>query len=120
MSAAAFDATGFGTLLEIEGTVATRPTVRTRPVGEQGEPMPVLCLVLNGIGQAAQRRFTCDQIFPIGQHAAAHARAAQLKQGTHVKVQVALDVMETHFPVTAHINAVPTKTQSATQEAHHA
>ncbi len=38
---AAYD---FGPLAEMEGTVAARPAVRTQPVGEQGEPMPVLCL----------------------------------------------------------------------------
>lgn len=74
MSAATFDATGFGALLEIEGTVAERPVVRTKPVGETGEPMPVLCLRVNTVKPTNGRSFTCELIFPIGQHAAAHAR----------------------------------------------
>jgi hypothetical protein len=119
MNAAAFDASGFGPLLEMEGTVAAKPVVRTLPMGEAGEPMPVLCLKVHQVGPHAQRSVTCNQVFPIGQHAAAHARAAQLKPGMRIKVQVALDLMECHFPVTAHIHAVQTPA-TQTQEAVHA
>lgn len=109
MNAPTFDASGFGPLLQIEGTVATKPTVRTFPVGEAGEPMPVLCLKVHQVGPQQGRSFTCNQVFPIGQHAKAHARAAQLKPGMRITVQVALDLMECHFPVTAHIHAAPSK-----------
>lgn len=119
MSAATFDATGFGALLEIEGTVAERPVVRTKAVGETGEPMPVLCLRVNTVKPTNGRSFTCEQIFPIGQYAAAHARAATLKTGMRIKVQVAMELMECHFPVTAHIHAVKTQANQS-QEACHA
>lgn len=110
MNAPVFDATGFGPLIEMEGTVAAKPIVRIKPVGETGEPMPVLCLKVHQVGPQGNRSFTCEQIFPIGQHAAAHARAAQLKPGLRIKVQVALDLAEYHFPVTAHISAVKAQT----------
>lgn len=106
MTAPAFDASGFGALMEIEGTLATKPSVRTLPVGEQGEPMPVLCLKVNQAGPGGFGSFTCNQIFPIGQHAACHARANQLKPGTRIKVQVAIELSETHFPVTTQICVV--------------
>jgi hypothetical protein len=77
MNAPVFDATGFGPLIEMEGTVAAKPIVRIKPVGETGEPMPVLCLKVHQVGPQGNRSFTCEQIFPIAQHAAAHARAAQ-------------------------------------------
>lgn len=108
---AAYD---FGPLAEMEGTVAARPAVRTQPVGEQGEPMPVLCLTLKDVGPS-RHCITCNQVFPIGGHAAAHARAAQLKPGMRVKVQVALELMECHFPVTTHIGVVRTESQTQPQ-----
>lgn len=119
MNAPALDTSGFGPLLEIEGTVTTKPTVRTLPLGETGEPMPVLCLRVNGIGHSVAKSFTCNQVFPIGAHAAAHARAAQLKPGTRIKVHVALELMECHFPVTTHIGVVRNPEPQPTQEACH-
>jgi len=118
MNAPVFDATGFGPLIEMEGTVAAKPTVRIKPMGETGEPMPVLYLKVHQVGPHANRSFTCEQVFPIGQHAAAHARAAQLKPGMRIKVQVALELAEYHFPVTAHISAVKTQATQPQEAAH--
>lgn len=118
MNAAVFDASGFGPLIEMEGTVATKPAVRTLPVGEAGEPMPVLCIKVHQVGPTQSRSFTCNQVFPIGQHAQAHARAGQLKPGMRIKVQVALELMECHFPVTAHIHAATPKQTQPHEAAH--
>lgn len=112
------DHTQFGTLLELEGTAAQRPVVRTQPVGERGDPMPVLCLQIKGAGPSGTRSFTCNQVFPIGDYVGANARAATLKPGMRIKVQVALELMECHFPVTAHINAVKDQATQPQEAAH--
>lgn len=107
MSSSNQTAIDMGTLIEIEGTIAAQPVVRTRAVGEGGHPMPVLCLQLNQLGPRRVGFVTCDQVFPLGAHAAAQAAAHRLKPGTRVKVQVPVDLMETHFPATAHIHVLP-------------
>lgn len=103
----AIDTADLGTLLEMEGTLAERPTVRYLPVGTNGDSQPVLCLKLHRVGPHGLQRFTCNQVFAIEKYAAAKARAHQLKPGMRLKVQVALQLMECHFPVTAHIHTVP-------------
>lgn len=111
----AIDPADLGTLLEMEGTLSERPTVRMQPVGDSGDSQPVLCLKLNSVGPFGLQRFTCNQVFAADKYAAAQARANQLKPGSRLKVQVALQSMECHFSVTAHINTVPAnKKQEAT------
>lgn len=103
----AIDTTDLGTLLEMEGTLAERPTVRYLPIGTNGDSQPVLCLKLNNVGPFGLQRFTCNQVFAADKYAAAQARSKQLKVGMRLKVEVALQSMECHFPVTAHIHTVP-------------
>lgn len=103
----AIDPADLGTLLEMEGTLTERPTVRYLPVGTNGDSQPVLCLKLDKVGPHALQRFTCNQVFAADKYAAAQARSKQLKPGMRLKVQVALQSMECHFSVTAHINTVP-------------
>ncbi|WP_287917180.1 hypothetical protein [Comamonas sp.] len=113
----AIDTADLGTLLEMEGTLAERPTVRYLPVGTNGDSQPVLCLKLHNVGPHGLQRFTCNQVFATGKHAAAQARASQLKPGMRLKVQVALQFMECHFPATAHIHTVPAPSAKETTHA---
>lgn len=110
----AIDTADLGTLLEMEGTLAESPTVRYLPVGTNGDSQPVLCLKLSKVGPFGLQRFTCNQVFATGKYVAAQARANQLKPGMRLKVQVALQFMECHFPATAHIHTVPVTQQPET------
>lgn len=114
---AAIDPADYGALLEMEGTVAEQPTVRYMPVGTSGDSLPVLCLKVNEVGPHRTLSFTCNQPFPANKYAAAQARAKQLKPGMRIKVQVVPQLVECHFPVTAHIHAV---SATESQEANHA
>lgn len=120
MSQQHFDTSDMGPLIELSGTVAERPTVRMRPVGEGNHPMPVLQITLHNVGALTRGRVTCEQVFPLGQVAAAHARAAQLKPGMRVTVQAPLQLMEVHLPCTAHIRVEKPKNQPQPQEPCHA
>lgn len=89
--------------IELSGKVVSAQA-RVRMLGEQSHP--VLQLVIESDGVLHQR-FSCDQVFPAGAHAAAHARAMHLKPGTVVTVQAPIELAQLHLPAVTHINVKP-------------
>lgn len=101
----------------ITGTLREAPTVRVRPMGDSGHPMPVLRIVLHNVGPSCHT-VTAEQVFPLDGHAAAYARAKQLKPGMQLTVQAPIELMELHMHAVAHIHQVKPQTQP--QEVCHA
>lgn len=97
-------------LIEITGTLAERPRAQIQPIGDAGDPRPVLKLVLQNCG-VSNKRLTATQIFPVGAMAACSARATQLQPGMQVRVQAPASQIEWHMAEVAHIFTVQPQTQ---------
>jgi hypothetical protein len=100
-------------MIELTGTVAERPRPQIQPVGDAGDPLPVLQLVLTDCGPIG-KRVTLQQVFPVGAIAACHARAAQIPVGSIVTVQAPISQVQLHLAEVQHI-----RINKPTQEAAH-
>lgn len=92
-------------LIEITGTLAERPRAQMQPMGDAGDPRPVLRLVLHSCG-VSNKRLTATQVFPVGAMAACSARAAQLQAGMQVRVQAPASQIEWHMTDVQHVLTV--------------
>lgn len=100
-------------LFSVTGTLRAQPIVRSRVVGNSQQALPVLTLTLDDVGRIGQS-VTAEQVFPAGQHAAAMARAHQLKPGTRLTVQAPLALLQLHMPQVQHIYTEKQNQQEAT------
>ena len=69
----------------IEGTLAEDAQVRTKAMGEDETPMPVLCLLINTNG-SSKVPVRAEQTYPPSLRAAADKAAKALRRGMHVSV----------------------------------
>ncbi|EPD44767.1 hypothetical protein HMPREF9701_00355 [Delftia acidovorans CCUG 274B] len=72
-------------LILITGTLVQDAEVRTQPIGTEGTPMPVLCLLLNSDGPG-QLPVKAEQVYPPHMRAQAEKIARKYKQGKRVSV----------------------------------
>jgi len=72
-------------VLIFSGTLARNAEVRVKPVGSEGNTVPVLCMELTRVDPTA-RSVHAERVFLASQRAEAEAFAAQLRKGMHVIV----------------------------------
>lgn len=74
-----------GMVLEFTGTLKADAQVRSKPVGDGGHALPVLCLELEGVGPALQT-VRVEQVYPEALLHQAEQRARGLRR--HMRVSV--------------------------------
>lgn len=92
--------------IELTGTLAEHASVRIKPVGPQGEGMPVLCMDLHNVGPSG-RRVHATRVFPPTERADAEALASQLRKGMRVTVACPLTDMRLSLPNVQRIDFHP-------------
>ena len=97
-------------LVEVIGTLAEPPRPQMQPVGEAGDALPVLKLVLQDCG-VSNKRLTATQVFPVGGMAACHHRAGQLQVGMRLRLQTPASHIEWHMADVHHIHIIKPETQ---------
>ncbi|WP_447775678.1 hypothetical protein [Variovorax boronicumulans] len=94
-------------MLIIPGVLIADAEVRTKVVGIDQHPLPVLVLELRPLS-GLHRVVRAEQIYTEPARKAAERLAATLKKGTRVTVTTPLDDMRTYFPHVAAVALIPT------------
>lgn len=89
-------------MIEIEAVLTQAAEVRTKLVGQDKHPVPVLCLDLRPLS-GIKRSIHIEQIYTEASRKHAEAKAATLKRGAHVTFRTALADMRITFP---HVRSV--------------
>ena len=100
----------------IEGTLAEDAQVRTKPMGEGGTPMPVLCLVINTIGPNPLP-VRAEQTYPPSHRAEAEKAARAMRRGMQISVTAPCAHIRTTLAHCASITLGAKAPGSSTQEA---
>jgi len=93
-------------VIEVEGVLMHAAEVRTKVVGEDQHPVPVLCLDLRPLS-GLKRTIHVEQVFTEATRKAAETKAADLKRGTRVTFITGLADMRTTFPHVRSVKATP-------------
>jgi len=94
-------------MLAITGELITDAEVRTKVVGLDQHPLPVLVLELRPLS-GLHRIVRAEQVYTEPARKAAERLAATLKKGARVTVTTPLDDMRTYFPHVAAVALIPT------------
>lgn len=90
-------------LITITGVLVHAAEVRTKPVGDGTQMLPVLCLDIAPLNKGLRRRIHVEQIYTEATRKHAEARAALFKRGAQVTFTTALTDMRVLFP---HVRSV--------------
>lgn len=93
-------------MLAITGELITDAEVRTKVVGLDQHPLPVLVLELRPLS-GLHRVVRAEQVYTEPARKAAERLAATLKKGARVTVTTPLDDMRTYFPHVAAVALIP-------------
>ncbi|ATA54563.1 hypothetical protein CKY39_16115 [Variovorax boronicumulans] len=94
-------------MLAIPGVLIANAEVRTKLVGLDQHPLPVLVLELRPLS-GLQRVVHAELVYTEPARKSAERLAATLKKGTRVTVTTPLDDMRTYFPHVAAVALIPT------------
>lgn len=89
-------------MVEIVGFVTHAAEVRTKIVGDDNHPVPVLGVDLRP-ASGAKHSIHIEQVFTQASRKSAEAKAVSLKRGSHVVVRTSLTDMRVTFP---HVQSV--------------
>lgn len=84
-------------VLEIQGELIHAAEVRTKVVGTDQHPVPVLCIDLRPLS-GIKRTIHLEQVYTEATRKDAEAKACALKRGAHITFQTDLTGMRTMFP----------------------
>ncbi|RZA15141.1 MAG: hypothetical protein EOP02_25275 [Proteobacteria bacterium] len=89
-------------VVEIQGVLASSAEVRTKVVGNDHHPVPVLCMDVKPLTSFGQL-IHAEQIYTEATRPAAERKAATLKKGVRVTLITTLSDMRTFLP---HVESV--------------
>lgn len=90
----------------VTGTLARNAEVRTKPIGHEGNPAPVLCMDIVHVGPTAHT-VHAEQVYPEPQRKQAETMAAQLRKGMRVTVHCPMAQARIALPAVTHIQIQP-------------
>ena len=97
-------------MLAVPGELVVDAEVRTKLVGQDHHPLPVLLLELRPLS-GAQRTVHAELVYTEATRKAAESLAATLKRGMRVTVTTPLHDMRTIFPHVAGVSLLPHPTK---------
>lgn len=107
--------------IQISGVLLQDAEVRTRPMGDDNTPMPVLCLVMQADGSCTAP-VRAEQVYPAGLRGDAERATKTMKKGIRVTVLAPIAQLRTTLGMTSRIEvhgrARPVKTTPSTESTH--
>ena len=99
-------------VIEIQGVLTHAAEVRTKVVGDDQHPVPVLCMDIRPLS-GARRSIHAEQVFTESTRGLAEAKARDLKRGARVTFKTCLTGMRITFP---HVRQIAIETAAATSQ----
>ena len=90
------------TQIELSGVLLQDAEVRTRPMGDDNTPMPVLCLVMQTDGNCTAP-VRAEQVYPAGLRSDADRAAKSMKKGMRVTVWAPIAQLRTTLGMSSRI-----------------
>lgn len=100
------------TLIELTGTLLQDAEVRTRPMGDDATPCPVLRLVLRC--PPSTTPVACEQIYPPSHRAQAEHASKALRKGLRVTVAAPISSIRTTLTRCCRVDVLPADFPSPT------
>ncbi|WP_304349991.1 hypothetical protein [Comamonas testosteroni] len=99
------------TQIQLSGVLLQDAEVRTRPMGDDSTPMPVLCLVMQTDGSCTAP-VRAEQVYPAALRGDADRAARSMKKGMRVTVWAPIAQLRTTLGMSSHIQVHGRDTQA--------